>query len=1032
MPESCYACYSTIESILPLKLITKINCVQREGFMLRCRNYIIAAVLMLLCFAPGNVRAGQQLPVYELIVSIDPAGHTIRGTARISVQKGAACRINILDFTIQQLLVNKREARPVQGIIDIRDTQNDTVVEIEYNASFAPGSAEQKGDFLNSPAPNSISNEGVMLLHDWYPAIGGLCFYKLTAEMPEHFEAVSESETTTVKSSKGLKNIAFDFPHPLPGITLAAGTYVTRTETFHGIALKTFLFTEDRELADTYLAHTKRYIELYESLLEPFPYKTFAIVENRFQTGYSLPTYTLLGSQVIRLPFIVETSLGHEILHQWFGNHVYVNYSGGNWSEGLTTYLSDHWYSHLKGSGAEYRKKILSDYMNYATPANEITLRSFRGPDSYASRAVGYGKAAMVFHMLRMKLGDEVFFKSLKKVIASFQYQEASWDSIRDAFASAGKQDLKAFFRQWVDRKGVPAFSLAHAQVVFRESAFLLTFDIFQEKEPFACSLPARVITEQGEEKILIETAAAVTHYEKAFKGRPIKIIIDEQYDVMRRLAVAEAAPVISALIGNRESIVITPDQDERMYRETAGFLKAQGYAVKREKETSFTDIEKTSVLFLSDSSTLYRQLFADAALPAGGCVVKVSGNPLNSKQVVMVFKARNASEAQAVYRKMFRYGNYSLLVFEQGKISREERAATEQGIVEDLHVAAAGIKTKSSFDLDAIAKDVRDKRIIYIGESHTTYADQLMQLEIIRRMLQEKRPLIIGMEMFQRPFQKYLDQYIHKKITEKEFLKKSEYFPRWAYDYNLYRDILQFARANTIPVIALNVRREITEKVSEKGMDALTIGERAELPADLDLTNEQYREYLKQVYYQHEQSKKTCFDNFYFSQILWDETMAHSIAEAMKKYPDARMVVLAGSGHLQYAWGIPARVQRLTGATGAVILNDSGQGVDKNLADYILFPEPIPAPESPKLQVLLKKDKSGVVIEKVMKDGPAQKAGLKDGDVITAIDSKIITDIDDIKILLLSKQRGGSVKISVQRKQQDGTTQEIIVPATL
>ena len=309
----------------------------------------------------------------SLTVSIDPARHTIRGSARISVPKGAACKINMLDFTIQQLLVNKREARPVQGIIDIRAAQNDTVVEIEYSASFAPGSAEQKGDFLNSPAPNSISNEGVMLLHDWYPAIGGLCLYKLTAEVPEHFEAVSESETTTVKSSNGLKNIAFDFPHPLPGITLVAGTYVTRTETFHGIALKTLFFAEDRELADNYLAHTKRYIELYEALLGPFPYKTFAIVENRFQTGYSLPTYTLLGSQVIRLPFIVETSLGHEILHQWFGNHVYVHYAGGNWSEGLTTYLADQWYSHLKGSGAEYRKKILSDYMNYVTPANEIS-----------------------------------------------------------------------------------------------------------------------------------------------------------------------------------------------------------------------------------------------------------------------------------------------------------------------------------------------------------------------------------------------------------------------------------------------------------------------------------------------------------------------------------------------------------------------------------------------------------------------------------------------------------------------------------
>ncbi len=865
-----------------------------------------------------------------------------------------------------------------------------------------------------------------MLLTCWYPTIDGLGHYKLSAEIPEHFEAVSEAETTAVKSSSGRKNITFDFPHPLPGVTLVAGAYVTRTETFHGIALKTLFFSEDQKLADNYLAYTKRYIELYEALLGPFPYKTFAIVENRFQTGYSLPTYTLLGSQVIRLPFIVETSLGHEILHQWFGNHVYVNYAAGNWSEGLTTYLSDHWYSHLKGGGAEYRKKILSDYMNYVTPANEITLREFRGPDSYSARAVGYGKGAMVFHMLRMKLGDELFFKALRKFISSFQYCEASWDSLRDCFTSAGKQDLKAFFQQWVDRKGAPSFTIAHARAVFRDGAFRLSFDVFQEKEPFTCTLPARIITEQGTEKIVIEITGAATHYEKAFPDRPLKIILDEQYDVMRRLTNAEAAPVISAFIGNRESIIITPLQDEKIYRETARFFKAQGYTVKSEKETSFTDIEKTSVLFLSDSGTFYRQLFADGDLPSGGSIVKVFNNPLNSKKVAAVFKARSAGEADAAYRKIFRYGNYSLLVFEQGKIIREERASSEQGIVEDLHVAARGVKTKDALDLDAIVKELRDKRVIYIGESHTAYADHLMQLEIIRRLVNDQQPLIIGMEMFQRPFQKYLDQYIHKKITEEEFLKKSEYFSRWAYDYNLYRDILQFARANTIPVIALNVRREITEKVSDKGMDSLTAGERAELPPNMDLTNEQYREYLKQVYYQHEQSKKTCFDNFYFSQILWDETMAHSIAEALQKYPDARMVVLAGSGHLQYAWGIPARVQRLTGSTSALILNDSGQGVDKNLADYILFPEPIPAPESPKLQVLLKNDKSGVVIEKVMKDGPGQKAGLKEGDSIKTIDNTVIEDIADIKILLLSKEHGGSITIKVQRKQKDGRTQDM------
>jgi uncharacterized iron-regulated protein len=304
------------------------------------------------------------------------------------------------------------------------------------------------------------------------------------------------------------------------------------------------------------------------------------------------------------------------------------------------------------------------------------------------------------------------------------------------------------------------------------------------------------------------------------------------------------------------------------------------------------------------------------------------------------------------------------------------------------------------------------------------------MQLEIIRRLYEFKRPLIIGMEMFQRPFQKYLDQYVAKKLTEEEFLKKTEYFTRWGFDYNLYRDILNFARARAIPVIALNLSREITEKAAEKGIDALSAKERAELPADMNLNNQDYREYLLGVYMQHEDKKG--FENFYISQILWDETMAHSVAESLRKYPEAQMVVLAGSGHLQHSWGIPARVQRLTNATSALILNDSGQGVERGLADFILFPEPLPAPESPRLQVMLKKEKEGVIIEKVLKDGPGEKAGLKEKDIIKAVDNRAVLDIDDIKILLLTKKRGDTVNVEVLRKKQDGKMEELVLKVKL
>jgi S1-C subfamily serine protease len=143
-------------------------------------------------------------------------------------------------------------------------------------------------------------------------------------------------------------------------------------------------------------------------------------------------------------------------------------------------------------------------------------------------------------------------------------------------------------------------------------------------------------------------------------------------------------------------------------------------------------------------------------------------------------------------------------------------------------------------------------------------------------------------------------------------------------------------------------------------------------------------------------------------------------------------MVILAGSGHLQHSWGIPARVQRLTHDTSALILNDSGQGVERGLADFILFPEPVPAPESLRLQVMLQKEKEGVIIEKVMKDGPGEKAGLKEKDIIKKVDNRAVSDIDDIKIHLLMKNRGDTVNVTVLRKKQDGKMEELILKVGL
>ncbi len=976
-----------------------------------------AALLFFVIIAMFSINIeASEIPAYELHVTILPDEHLLIGKARITVPENVKPHFLTGELEIRRLTINGAEHKPGNDALNkLKTGEGETTIEIDYSVTFEP--VEEKTDIENigDAGINMIDQSGIILLSNWYPFLKNLAIYKLTAEMPPDFEALSESESSVEKTEGDIKTVAFDFPHPSSGITLVAGKYNIHEDTYGDVTIRTLFLRDDRELATLYLNKTKEYIELYESMVGAFPYKRFSIVENDFQTGYSFPTYTLLGSRVIQLPFIPETSLGHEILHQWFGNHVYVDYNTGNWAEGLTTYLSDHWFEDMTGEGANHRKKILMDYMNYVTPEKEISLREFAGREDFSTKAVGYGKAAMVFHMLRKRLGDDTFFGKIQSFVDTFKYRDTTWDDLIMSFNPSGEENLDAFFSQWLERKGIPFLHIRNSNSVFRDGNYVLVTDIAQRGEPYNLYLRGKVITTEEEEEFIIEINKKDTHFEKSLSARPLTVVFDEGYDILRTLQFPEKPPVISAFTGNKKSVAIVPEGESDLYGDISELLKEQGFMVKNENEIKNKDIVHNSVLIMSGNNRIYRRLFAGRQLHAGGLVIQVEHNPLNPSRAAVVVSAQNKEELKA-FRKMFRYGNYSLLVFEGSTNIKKETNTSDMGIVLDLSIEPEAVETKNNLGLEDVIKKIQDRRVIFVGELHTMYSHHVMQYEIIKRLHERNGNLVIGMEMFQKPFQEYLDHYSNGDIDETAFLKKTEYFKRWKFDYNLYRDILQYSRHNGIPVIALNLKREIVEKVSREGIDALSDKERVEIPADIDMTNREYRKSMKEVFHRHATRGKKSFENFFQSQILWDETMAHNTVEALRKYPDSQMVVLAGNGHLQYAWGIPDRVRRLSGESTAIILNSGGGSITKDLADFVLYPPTLQTPESPKLGAFLNDNEGRVEILKVIPNTPASKGELRNGDIIISIDNTSIKDISDIKIKLLDHKKGDSVKVTIKR----------------
>jgi aminopeptidase N len=342
------------------------------------------------------------------------------------------------------------------------------------------------------------------------------------------------------------------------------------------------------------------------------------------------------------------------------------------------------------------------------------------------------------------------------------------------------------------------------------------------------------------------------------------------------------------------------------------------------------------------------------------------------------------------------------------------------RGIRESVSGQARAVDVSALKSLPQVMERVSGKKIIYVGEFHDRFSNHVMQLEMIKDLLGKGKKIAIGMEMFQKPFQKVLDDYIEGRIDEPAFLKGTEYFKRWRFDYNLYRPILLFARAEKIPVVALNQRQEIVEKVARTGLESLSPEEKKAIPVSMDFSDDRYREALTKVFHQHEAMQADKFDFFYQAQVLWDETMAQSVDEFLRVHPQDQMAVLAGNGHLAHGSGIPKRVARRNGYDYAIVLNDMDP--EPGIADFLLFPGTIPAVSAPVLMVMLKDQAGRVEITGFPPKSISEKAGMRAGDVIAAIDKAPVHSIEDIKIDLLSRKKGDKVTVRVLRKSVLGS----------
>jgi len=335
---------------------------------------------------------------------------------------------------------------------------------------------------------------------------------------------------------------------------------------------------------------------------------------------------------------------------------------------------------------------------------------------------------------------------------------------------------------------------------------------------------------------------------------------------------------------------------------------------------------------------------------------------------------------------------------------------------------------------MDWLIGRLADRRLVFVGERHDRYADHLNQLAIIQGLVARGKTLAIGMEFFQQPFQDALNDYVAGRIDEVELLRRTQYFDRWRYDYRLYRPILRYARAQGIPLIALNLPAELTGKVGQVGIEGLDAADRTSVPAEIEREDPAYRDRLRAVFDQHPGAEHRNFEHFLEVQLLWDEGMAERAAKYLKSHPDRTLVVLAGAGHLEYGQGIPRRLLRRVPAPAAVVLNGTGRSLDREAADYFLFPSPVELPPSGMLGIQLDEDTpgEGVRVVGIGEGSGAKLAGMQEDDRILSIEGQPIARYADIRIALLDAPPGQRLSVEVLRKRLVGGDQRLTLEVEL
>jgi uncharacterized iron-regulated protein len=362
---------------------------------------------------------------------------------------------------------------------------------------------------------------------------------------------------------------------------------------------------------------------------------------------------------------------------------------------------------------------------------------------------------------------------------------------------------------------------------------------------------------------------------------------------------------------------------------------------------------------------------------------------------------------------------------------------------------------TGTRLPAEQLMASLAKRRIVLLGEIHDRVEHHRWQLHTLAGLHAHQSKLVVGFEMLPRAVQPALDAWSKGESSEADFLTASRWREVWGYDSSLYLPLIHFVRQYRLPMVALNVDRELVSRVGEEGWGAIPQDAREGI-SDPAPATDAYRRSLAEVYSMKQEGRledplpqegndrphgeesgeapdlssileSDDFARFVEAQLTWDRAMAEALFEARRDNPDALVVGILGRGHIQYGHGVPYQLADLGEESVAILFPaETGatcQTLEPGVADAVFLVESDEngerEPAKPRLGIMIEQAEDGIRILEVLEGSVAEAAGLAPGDIILSAATFPVVRTSELIEIVQRQAPGTWLPLDVKRDSQ-------------